>query len=60
MITSNHPFLIREQVIKATRQFFGDQGFQEITAPVLNKALPLEPNLYAFDTSWQTMKDSQT
>ena len=60
MIAKNHPFLVREQVIRTTRQFFEDQDFQEITTPVLNKALPLEPNLYAFKTSWQTMKDKQT
>jgi elongation factor P--beta-lysine ligase len=59
MITKNHPFLMREQVIKAIRQFFDDQDFQEITTPVLNKALPLEPNLYAFETNWQAMQSNQ-
>lgn len=48
----NHPYLIREQVIKAIRQFFNAQSFHEITVPVLNRALPLEPNLYSFQTNW--------
>ncbi|KUK79204.1 MAG: lysyl-tRNA synthetase [Microgenomates bacterium 39_7] len=49
---NNHPYLIREQVIKAIRQFFDERSFYEITVPVLNRALPLEPNLYSFQTNW--------
>lgn len=48
----NHPYLIREQVVKAIRQFFEKQFFHEVFVPVLNRALPLEPNLYAFETHW--------
>jgi elongation factor P--beta-lysine ligase len=53
------PVLIREVVIKAIRQFFGDQGFHEVITPVLNTALPLEPTIYAFATDWQTHQGSQ-
>ncbi len=52
-------YLIREQVIAAMRNFFNEHDFQEITTPVLNHSLPLEPNLYAFSTQWQTLADSQ-
>ncbi len=48
--------IIREQVIKAIRAFFERQEFHEIIAPILNRSLPLEPNLYAFRTQWQTLK----
>lgn len=46
--------IIREYVIKAIRQFFDTQEFHEIQVPVLNKALPLEPTLYSFKTSWNS------
>ncbi len=48
----NHPYLIREQVVKAIRQYFEEQSFHEVLVPMLNRALPLEPNLYAFETHW--------
>ncbi len=48
----NHPYLIREQVVKAVRLFFEERSFHEVLVPVLNRALPLEPNLYAFETRW--------
>lgn len=53
-------FLIKEQVIKATRNFFDEQNFNEIIIPVLHKALSLEPTLYAFSTNWQTLTKNQT
>ncbi|NTU73090.1 hypothetical protein HGB07_02850 [Candidatus Roizmanbacteria bacterium] len=49
-----HPYFIRESVIKAIRSFFFDQGFHEVITPVLNNALPVEPNLYPFKTTWST------
>lgn len=49
-----HPFLIREKLITFIRLHFSGQGFQEITAPVLNHGLPLEPNVHAFSTTWYT------
>jgi elongation factor P--beta-lysine ligase len=46
------PFLIKEIVIKSIREFFYTQDFHEVVMPVFNTALPLEPNLYAFETIW--------
>ncbi len=43
-------FFIREQVIKAVRDFFFNQGFHEVIVPVLNDAIPLEPNIHPFKT----------
>jgi lysyl-tRNA synthetase class 2 len=47
-------YIIRENIIKATRQFFYDCDFHEVIPQVLNTALPLEPNLYPFITTWKT------
>jgi lysyl-tRNA synthetase class 2 len=54
-MNTDHPFLVKERLIKLIRQFFWEQDFVEIQTPVLNHGLPLEPNLYAFQTDWQTM-----
>jgi lysyl-tRNA synthetase class 2 len=55
----NHPFLVKARLVKFIRQFFWEQDFVEIQTPVLNHNLPLEPNLYAFETNWQTMVGSK-
>ncbi len=55
----DHPFLVKPRLIKSIRQFFWDQDFVEIQTPVLNHGLPLEPNLYAFQTNWQTLAGSK-
>jgi elongation factor P--(R)-beta-lysine ligase len=47
------PLFIREVVIKAIRTYFDKQNFHEVITPVLNRALPLEPNLYSFATNWE-------
>jgi elongation factor P--beta-lysine ligase len=47
------PIRIRGEVIKAIRAFFEEEGFQEVITPTLNRALPLEPTLHAFETTWQ-------
>jgi elongation factor P--beta-lysine ligase len=49
---NNHPFFIKEQLIKAIRRFFEEQQFHEVIVPVLNEALPVDPNIYAFKTAW--------
>lgn len=54
------PVIIKEQVIRAIREFFQEKKFQEITTPVLNNALPLEPNLYSFATNWHYSDKKQT
>jgi lysyl-tRNA synthetase class 2 len=54
METQMKSYIIRENIIKAIRQFFYDRDFHEIIPQVLNTALPLEPNLYPFVTTWKT------
>jgi len=58
-MNKDDPFFIKELVIKSIRNFFYDQDFHEVVVPVLNKALPLEPNLYAFKTDWQYMDKTE-
>jgi lysyl-tRNA synthetase class 2 len=53
------PLIFQTQVIKAIRLFFEERGFHEIMIPVLQTALPLEPNIFAFSTQWQTSPDNQ-
>ncbi len=48
--------LIREQIIRAIRLFFDQQGFHEVTIPVLNQAVPNEPNIDPFTTIWKSGK----
>ncbi len=52
------PIFIREQIIKSIREFFDEIGFHEVVAPVLNKSLPVEPNIYPFATVWSKIKAS--
>lgn len=44
-------YIIRETIIKIMREFFYNQNFHEVIIPVLNTALPLEPNLRPFITT---------
>lgn len=44
-------YFIREQIIRIVRDFFYSKGFHEALIPILNKALPLEPNLKPFTTT---------
>lgn len=53
------PIFIREQVIKAIRDFFYNKNFHEVITPTLNTALPVEPNIYAFTTRWQTQGETK-
>ena len=48
---SIHKYIVREDIIKAVRTFFYKQQFHEVITPLLNKALPLEPNLRPFSTT---------
>jgi lysyl-tRNA synthetase class 2 len=48
------PFFIRQQVIQAARLYLQREGFEEVITPILKESLPLEPNLYAFQTKWET------
>lgn len=49
-----------EQVMLAIRQFFQRRDFHEVIPPVLNQAIPLEPNIYPFTTDWHVGKQPQT
>jgi elongation factor P--beta-lysine ligase len=53
--TSLQSYFIREQVIKAIRAFFDQQNFHEVIPPILNKSVPLEPTIYPFKTTWNTL-----
>lgn len=53
------PHMIRTKVIQAIRAFLDERGFQEIITPTFQRALPLEPNIYAFETNWQTSQNVQ-
>lgn len=46
------PYLAKEKTIHIIREFFIKQKFHEVMVPLLNPALPLEPNLYSFATDW--------
>lgn len=46
------PPRIRQHSIDLIRQFFQDQHFVEIDTPNLLPAIPIEPGLYAFKTTW--------
>lgn len=54
------PVYIREQVLKATRQFFDQKGFREVIVPTLNHGLPIEPNIHHFATEWQVRGEVQS
>ncbi|MCB9802067.1 MAG: hypothetical protein H6774_03180 [Pseudomonadales bacterium] len=49
----------QEHVISLIRQFFSAKGFREFMTPVLQDALPLEENLYSFQTTWQTTEGNK-
>lgn len=49
------PVFIREEIIKAIREFFYAKKFHEVIVPVLNDAVPLESELFPFVTSWNTV-----
>jgi lysyl-tRNA synthetase class 2 len=46
--------------MKATRAFFAERKFCEVIPPILNNAIPNEPNLYPFTTSWVTNDAEET
>lgn len=40
-------------LLKTTRQYFWSKNFIEVEVPYLNSSLPLESNLYSFETEWR-------
>ncbi|MBI2465435.1 hypothetical protein HYV64_04810 [Candidatus Shapirobacteria bacterium] len=43
------------ELLKFTRQYFWNLGFEEVEVNYLNESLPLEPNLYSFETVWRNL-----
>ncbi len=48
-------YFIREKIIHQIREFFLSRNFHEVFPVVLNEAVPTEPNIYPFVTSWNTI-----
>ncbi len=51
--------LVLEKTIKAMRSFFDQKNFSEVTVPVLQNAVPLEPTITPFTSTWKTNKGEQ-
>ncbi len=49
----------RERILESVRIFFHQKNFHEIVSPVFNDAIPLESNIYPFETSWTTTDGQQ-
>jgi lysyl-tRNA synthetase class 2 len=49
-------YLVREKVIDTIRSFFKDQGFHEVSTPILVPIPSIEPNLEVFQTELRTLK----
>jgi elongation factor P--beta-lysine ligase len=54
----NH--ITRENIVREVRDFFYKQNFHEIIPPILSSALPLEPNLQPFVTTYKKNNNAQT
>jgi len=52
-------YLVREKIIKIIREFFYKQDFHEVIPPLLNSALPLEPNLRPLITVYDNGKEKK-
>lgn len=61
MNTNNlKPYLIRETMLKAAREFFYARGFHEVIPTIFNDSVPLEPNIYPFKTTWEVRGSGKT
>jgi len=49
--------LIRDELMKVTRTFFAERKFTEIIPSLLNDAVPNEPNIHPFVTSWDRVSN---
>ncbi|HYD35734.1 MAG TPA: amino acid--tRNA ligase-related protein [Vitreimonas sp.] len=54
------PVFIREVVIKAIRTFFDQRQFHEVITPTFNVAIPLEPNIFSFSSTWKPLGEERT
>lgn len=52
-------YLLREKIISLIRDFFIKQKFHEVITPVLNDAIPFEPNIYPFETEWKNLNGTR-
>jgi len=52
-------YFFREKIIKLIREFFTNRDFHEVITPVLNTAIPFEPNIYSFETEWKTVSGAK-
>ncbi|MBP7876173.1 hypothetical protein KA012_04230 [Candidatus Woesebacteria bacterium] len=61
MITNNQlaARLVLEKTIWAIRSFFDEKNFSEVTVPVLQNAVPLEPTIAPFTSTWKTNEGEQ-
>src|SRR3989344_53360 len=51
--------LLYQESINAIRKYFEKQDYLEYTVQILQSALPLEPNIYPFQTLWKLPAKSQ-
>ncbi len=58
MYTLKEKFLFEATVKKLIRRFFETKNFTEISIPVLNAAVPLEPTITPFSTTWYHQQGS--
>lgn len=49
-------YLVREKVVDTIRDFFKNQGFHEVSTPVLVPIPSIEPNLEVFETELRTSR----
>ena len=45
--------MTQSDFLRSIREYFWKQKFIEVEIPYLNSSLPLEPNIYAFETEWR-------
>ena len=50
--------MTHSELLKSIRKYFWRRGFVEVEVSYLNPNLPLEPNLYAFKTTWKHQKQT--
>lgn len=54
------PYFIREKMIHDMRIFFRERHFHEVIVPALNTAVPTEPTIHPFTTTWSNNENNQT
>lgn len=49
---------VRTELIREVRRFFEEQSFAEVIPQILNRSVPLEPNIHTFHTQWHAGRPS--